>query len=229
MQHSFDRKIRALQVYALISTMAILALGFMIWKQQGISPRELSVERINIIEEDGTVRLVLSNKKRQHPGRMDGKDLQPREREAGMIFFNDEGDECGGLVYSGNKKEAGMVLSVDQYKNDQVLQLQYNQDDKRSYGLRLWDRNDDMPMSKLIRVDDSLKRLNDPAASQRYFNQLAAEGKLGTDRLFLGRAKDSSTGLVIRDSKGKVRIRLEVDKNNRPVFQLIDTAGEKSR
>lgn len=228
MQNSIDRKIRGLQLYALLSTIAILALAFLVWKQQA-SVKELSLERLNIVDEDGTVRLVLSNRKRQHPGRIDGKDFPHREREAGMIFFNDEGDECGGLVYSGDKKEAGMVLSVDQYKNDQILQLQYNQDNSKTYGLKLWDRSEEMPMSKLIRIDDSLKRLNDSSAAQRYFSQLAADGKLGTDRLFLGRAKDSSTGLVIRDSKGRVRIRLEVDKNNQPVFEMADSSGKVLR
>jgi hypothetical protein len=59
---------------------------------------EINVKRINIIENDGTIRMVLSNKERQHPGRIDGKDIDEREREAGLLFFNDEGDECGGCV-----------------------------------------------------------------------------------------------------------------------------------
>ena len=37
-----------------------------------------------------------------------------------MIFFNDEGDECGGLIYgvseAGETKNSGMSLSFDQYK-----------------------------------------------------------------------------------------------------------------
>ena len=39
-----------------------------------------------------------------------------------MIFLNEEQDEVGGLVYKGNKEDGmGLVLSVDQYKNDQVM------------------------------------------------------------------------------------------------------------
>ena len=55
-----------------------------------------------------------------------GEDLKHRERPPGIIFFNEEQDEVGGLVYGGNKKDgAGMALSLDQFKNDQVVQVQY--------------------------------------------------------------------------------------------------------
>ena len=48
-----------------------------------------------------------------------------RERDAGLIFFNSLGDECGGLVYDANEKESGMVYSIDQRNTDQIMQLQY--------------------------------------------------------------------------------------------------------
>ena len=43
---------------------------------------EINVKRINIIEKDGTIRMVISNKELQHSGRMDGKDWEKRERQA---------------------------------------------------------------------------------------------------------------------------------------------------
>lgn len=53
---------------------------------------EIDVERINVVEKDGKVKMVISNAARQHPGAVDGK-LIPREqgRAAGMIFFNERG------------------------------------------------------------------------------------------------------------------------------------------
>jgi len=71
--------------------------------------------------------MVISNSKRQHPGMFDGEVIMERKRPPGMIFFNEEQDEVGGLVYQGNKEDGmGLVLSVDQYKNDQVMQMLYN-------------------------------------------------------------------------------------------------------
>ena len=54
------------------------------------------------MEKDGKLKMVISNAQRQHPGSVDGK-IIPREegRPAGMIFFNERGDEVGGLIFSG--------------------------------------------------------------------------------------------------------------------------------
>lgn len=47
--------------------------------------------------------MVISNRERQHPGMVDGK-LMKREngRPPGLIFFDQRGDECGGLVFDEN-------------------------------------------------------------------------------------------------------------------------------
>lgn len=87
---------------------------------------EITVERINIVEPNGDLKMVISNSKRQHPGMFDGEVLMERQRPSGMIFFNEEQDEVGGLVYEVNKEDdMGVVLSIDQYKNDQVMQMLY--------------------------------------------------------------------------------------------------------
>ena len=44
------------------------------------------------------------------------------------MFFNDLGDECGGLIYAAKKKEdgsisSGMSITMDRYRDDQVVQL----------------------------------------------------------------------------------------------------------
>src|SRR3546814_13361431 len=61
---------------------------------------EISVKRINIVEPDGKYRLVLSNSER-FPGLfMEGKEYKHHSRDGGgMLFFNDEGDEVGGLTF----------------------------------------------------------------------------------------------------------------------------------
>ena len=41
---------------------------------------------------DGTLRLVVSNKDRMHPGVMDGIVMDRPRPVAGMIFFNEQGD-----------------------------------------------------------------------------------------------------------------------------------------
>jgi len=59
------------------------------------------VQRLNIVDANGTLRMVLAGKDRMHPGVMDGVTVDRPRPVAGMLFFNDEGDEVGGLTYTG--------------------------------------------------------------------------------------------------------------------------------
>src|SRR5689334_7653580 len=105
------KQIRLLLISNLIAWSMIIVIvlsGFIAGKHEKF--REIDAERINIVGENGKPVMVLANKK-QIPGpSMNGKDY-PREisdgREfmSGIIFFNDQGDEVGGLVYNGIKKD----------------------------------------------------------------------------------------------------------------------------
>ncbi len=123
-----------------------------------------------------------------------------------------------------------MAYSVDQYRNDQVMQLQYQEDKVeghrlRGYGMKLWDRSDEFTLGNLIRLDDSLKRLNDTALYNHTFKKLKSDGLLGMERLFLGKTKSKFVGLSIRDSKGRPRIEIGLDKDNNVLLQVRDTTG----
>src|SRR5450830_1812866 len=70
---------------------------------------EITVGRINIVEPDGTKRLVISNRA-QFPGDlMQGKEgARPDRRSfAGMIFVNEEGTENGGFIQKGSISDDG--------------------------------------------------------------------------------------------------------------------------
>lgn len=97
-----------------------------------------------------------------------------------QMFFNDEGDECGGLGYNGNKKEAAMFITMDQYKNDQIMTLSYEQENhpgspSGSYGLTLNDR-DELPLSRQMNYFDSLKKLIDTHAYVQGLKRYKGEG-----------------------------------------------------
>jgi hypothetical protein len=81
---------------------------------------EIDVKRINLIEPDGTLRLVMADRAR-FPGLIvKGKEYPHDRQTAGMLFFDDEGTENGGLVFGGMKDKGGKIqswghLSFDQY------------------------------------------------------------------------------------------------------------------
>lgn len=227
-----NKTLQFFKIYSIFLTIAVTVLIILVFRNNRTRFKEIDVERINVLEADGTQRLVISNKQRQDPGTLDGKKLAPRERDAGLIFFNNQGDECGGLTFSGNKKQAGAGLSFDQCRNDQIIQMQYEEDSAgnhqtRSYGLKMWDRNENAPLGYIIGQIDSLKNLHDTAIYNAAIKKMVSEGLLGTgrDRLFLGKTYDSEVGLFIKDKNGKPRIKLYVNEQNEPKIEFLDENG----
>lgn len=89
---------------------------------------EIRVYRINVLEEDGQLRMVISDHQRLPGVIVKGKEKPPSDRpQAGMIFYNDEGSENGGLIFGGHRNEHGEVvdsggsLSFDKYGSDQIV------------------------------------------------------------------------------------------------------------
>src|SRR5256886_5475028 len=108
---------------------------------------EISVRRIRVVEPDGTLRMVISNHNalpRDSRGNREGRNQRPG---AGLIFYNDEGTENGGLIFGGRRDvdgkvvDSGLSLSFDKYGvNGQMLQLAAISDkDNRFAGLRVKD------------------------------------------------------------------------------------------
>jgi hypothetical protein len=220
------RQLRILKVYSAVLTVIVIVFIALSFGSRNSDFKQLNAERINIVESDGKIRMVLSNKAQQHPGKIDGKDLPGRVRPAGLLFFNDEGDECGGLCYNGDKKDAAMFLTMDQYKNDQILMLNYEQDNLskiKSYGLTLNDR-DDFSFSNQIKYFDSLRMLNDTSAYALGLKKFKVAGHLN-QRLFIGKTKSGEVGLFLSDAKGKPRLKIFINKQNYPVLQTLDEKG----
>ena len=90
---------------------------------------EITVHRINVVEPDGTLRMVIANRARLPGVIVRGKEEKIDRPQAGMLFYNDEGSENGGLIFSGHKNAKGEVvdsggsLSFDRYGDNQIVQL----------------------------------------------------------------------------------------------------------
>lgn len=117
--------------YSMAATLALVVTflsGSALRKPQVFD--EIQVHRIDVVEPDGTLRMVISNKA-QLPGVIvKGNEQPPSDRpQAGMLFYNEEGSETGGLIFGGHKNAAGRVenccgsLSFDRYGANQIVQL----------------------------------------------------------------------------------------------------------
>lgn len=190
---------------------------------------EITVKRINIVDDDGKLRLSISNKSQFPEGTIDGKVLQPAgSRGPGLLFFNDDGDECGGLIYSGDGESgtAGAALLFDRLKQDQALGLMYQEGGGRyGHGLFVWDRPD-APLPEYVAQMEEINSIEDEEERKRRTAELHKDGKSGASRLFAGRDGDGSSAVMLMDSTGKPRIRIAVDAQDQPVIEILDPEGE---
>ena len=105
MGRSIRRQLRILQAYAAMTLLMFAAIAVTAFTQAARPQNmgEITAERINIVDADGALRLVISNKDRMHPGVIGGKVLNRPRPYAGFLFFNDQGDEAGGLTLKGRE------------------------------------------------------------------------------------------------------------------------------
>jgi hypothetical protein len=227
------RELQLLKAYALISALVFAAL--ILVAARGPAPRakydELDVQRINIVEPDGTLRLVLSNKARFPGIIIKGKETpHPNRKTGGMLFFNDEGTENGGLIFGGAKDKDGKAssyghLSFDQYEQDQIFTIDAQQEgNKRQVSLAVIDRPD-YPISELIAFADRMKGLPEDQQKAEY-KKFQETHPAPASRLYLGRADDGSVGLRLKDAGGLDRIVIEVAADGSPVIRFLDAKGK---
>ena len=153
------------------------------------------VHRIDVVEPDGTLRMVISNHDKLPPVIIQGKEQKMAEArpQAGMLFYNDEGTENGGLIFGGKKNAKGEVvdsgggLSFDKYGAGQIIQL--------------------------AGVDDK----------DHQFAGLAV-GQNG-QRIWIGHGDTGVASVSLSDSNGKNRIVMQVGTDGTPSLVFLDDQG----
>ena len=162
---------------------------------------EINVHRINVREPDGTLRMVISDSAKLPGVIVKGKEQPKVDRpQAGMIFFNDEGSENGGLIFGGKRDAHGDVvdsggsLSFDRYNANQVVQL--------------------------LGVDDRENSMAGMAVSD------SKENGNGHRRIWVGRSADGSALLSLMDAVGNERIQMKVASDGAAEIDFLDASGK---
>ena len=231
MARRLRRDIRLLQAYATLSSLALVFLAVSAFRQPPGAQRldELTVQRLNVIDGNGTLRLVLAGKDRMHPGVIDGKTIDRPRPVAGIIFFNDEGDEVGGLTITGQERDgvrrANALLAFDQLKQDQTIALAYSEaNGQRSTGLTVWDRPETR-LSELIDKLNAAQKLADPAAREQAIQAARASAPPAPRRVFVGKQADRAAAIMLADADGKPRLNLRVDASGQASIEFLDANG----
>jgi hypothetical protein len=227
-----EKEVRFLKAYAVIATLvcAVFFLTAFTLQTRNQKFEEIDVERINVVEKDGKLKLVISNGERQHPGTIDGRTLA-RKRPPGLLFFNEAGDECGGLSFNGNQRDgkgnAGALLAFDRFRQDQTVGLQYGESNGQYFsGLRVWDR----PEASLGPVIDKLtaiEKMSDGPEKTAAMQALRESAGAGVaDRVMVGRDREQAAVVRLSDVKGRPRIKLSVDAAGSPKLEFLDETGK---
>lgn len=191
---------RALVVYSCVLSTVVAVVLLAGARNAGSAEKELTVERINVVEPNGTLRMVISNHAKL-PGIIShGKEQAFERPQAGMIFYNDEGSENGGLIFGGRRNEKGEVvdsggsLSFDKYDGNQTVQL--------------------------IGVDDKEDRLSGLIVSD------SVTGTDGRRRVWVGRDESGIASVALMDPEGKKRIVMQVAADGSPSIVFLDKEGK---
>jgi hypothetical protein len=193
----------------------------------------IDVQRLNVREADGTLRMAISNKALFPGSIFKGKEYPHATRSdaAGMIMFDDENTEDGGLIFGGKTGPDGKVqsfghLSFDQYMQDQVVNFEHSEyDGHRAAGLSINDMPD-APMD--IEMLSRLESMKDGPEKQKIIEKLRADGVGGRHRMFVGK-QEKTAMLVLQDAAGKPRIVMKVTPEGAASIDFLDKDGKTAR
>lgn len=190
-----------LAVYAallatLLAAAAMMSAGT---KKTSATFDELTVQRINVVEPNGVLRMVISDHSRLPGILVRGKEKPFERPQAGMLFYNDEGSETGGLIFGGRRNAKGEVvdsggsLSFDRFEANQIVQL--------------------------IGVDDK---------EDRFAGLVVSDSPSGTEvhrRVWAGRSDDGTASVELRDAKGRKRLILAVSADGTARVSFLNDKG----
>jgi len=221
--------------FLLLGFQIVLSGALFLWLDQTKQDKstELTLQRLNIVEADGTQALVLAN-----AAKLPGANLGSYESESrgapGILFYNQVGDECGGLIFDSEQTDSTFFsyqhLSFDQHENDQVLVLtNYQEADYHRKGFTINDLPYDHTLFDFYRdIDAKLaadSTLDREMARRMVLRELYQSGKGMRQRVFVG-VEDGESMVQLHDTKGRVRLKLAVgEASEAPRIEVFDTLG----
>lgn len=231
-ERSVRRELRALRLYAAVTTaVAALALIGAATAMRSAAFDVLTVHRINVVDANGTLRLAIFNKDTQPDVVLGGKSIKGRTgpKNAGLLFYNDRGDEQGGLSFSGDmangRVSQGALLSFDPWQQNDNVDLYFGQDGNGVEEGLAFSQTDPRPLTFFLPRYEQIMKMPRGAERDAALKQLKAEGLGQRARLFAGVASDNRSKVVLSDEKGRARMQMQVAADGTASLQILDENG----
>ncbi len=215
------KELRAWRIYGAVSALAFVVIAvsaFSIARNRHVFGT-IDVQRINVVEPNGTLRMVISDQARFPGAIIKGKQYPFVRHTAGMIFYNSEGTENGGLIFGGRKHADGTVssyghLSFDRYEQDQTFSLDDEQEKNGQMTRIAFIDRPKWPITHLFKK---------PRSQWKHFLKTHPGRQ---PRLTMERAPDGAVFLALKDKQGRTRLVLKVGSHGNPVIELLGTNGK---
>jgi len=229
------KELRVLRIYA-VTTTIVSALALVgatsTWKNSSFN--ELTVHRLNVVDANGTERLALFNKENEPGPIIAGKELAKNSRaggrRAGMFFFNDLGDEQGGLTFNGDEANGNAaLLSFDPFRQNDDMDLGFFQHGHSVHEGIAFRQQADAPLTAFIPQLEAARALPPGPKREAEIQTVRQKGFLGRDRLFLGVDDKQQSTIVLDDGRGRARLRIRVTAAGEAELEFLDARGRVKR
>ncbi|MGH8175385.1 MAG: hypothetical protein ACREV5_03870 [Steroidobacter sp.] len=202
----------------------------------------ITVQRINIVEPDGALRMVLSNNSRIPGIIMHGREYpdfgeRKASTAAGILFYDAEASESGGLTFGGRKDAQGRIsrfghLSFDRYEQDQMFTIDAVDDGaNHASSIKMIDQPD-WSIVEYLDLLKSIQHLSEEerqAAIARFFETHPISGAgvrtLLSNENYPDAPSSSRNVLHFDDTSNGDRMRLGLDASGDPSLELLDAGG----
>lgn len=200
---NLERRARRDRRLASTALIALVALATLSWQERAKPAEfdELRAKRIDIVDEQGRRRLVLSCEERFPLPVLNGKEWPRSIAPAGLIFYKSDGDECGGLVLAKAGATNANLMILD-YSNSEAIQIGVQETKGGSYGARL-------KITDRLPLDADVNKV----------------GTVGPERVRVS-SEDGRAQISLSDERGRPRIRMVVEPGGKGGIELLDEAGE---
>lgn len=187
--------------YAALLSIAVLILFFS-FKNLKENFDEITVKRINIVDEKGKHVMVISNQEKFPFPILNGKEFKERSiAPAGIVFYKKDGDECGGIGIV-DVPGANMSRMIFDYSNSEAIGFGiFETKDGKSYGSGL-------SIAERIPLGSDVMKV----------------GTTGPERISLS-TENKDAFLILKDTMGKPKIEFRVDSSGVPSFKVFDKNG----
>jgi len=229
---------RFLVVYSGLLTLAfVIGAYFAFDHRSGYATFDrIRVHRIDIVEPDGTPRLILSDRAAYPGSFFHGAEIPRADRRdvAGLLMMNDEGSEDGGFIWGGQAAGGRPMnfshMSFDQYDQDQTLSLDTSlENGERSTSIRLNDVPDTPITPQLVNEYERVHALPEGSAKDQAMAAFVQKYPASHRRAALERMADDSVALTLSDAQGHIRLRAMVNTDGQPVIEFLDAAGHVTK